>query len=335
MTTSILTFIKTYKNLCWLLLGIIIFVSGYSYWHYSVYHPSTDDAYVQANIINIAPQVGGPIAAVYVQDHQAVKRGTLLFTINPAPFQIAVSAAEAELALSKQDVGAASAGISTAAAAVTQRQAQLVDTQKNTARYLALVSRGLLPKAEGDNARANLAVATAALAAAQSQLEQAKQQLGVSGITNARIEAATAKLDQAHLDLQHTQVFAPADGTLVNFSLRVGSMVSADQPLFALVEAHNWWADANFKETDLVRIRLGQPATIAVDIYPDKVFHGTVTGISVGSGAAFSLLPPENATGNWVKVTQRFPVRVSIIDPDSKYPLRVGASSAVTIDTTK
>jgi membrane fusion protein (multidrug efflux system) len=268
-----------------------------------------------------------------VQDHQTVKQGALLFTIDPAPFQIAVAGAEAQLALSRQQVAGSTDQVAVASAEVLQRQSQLTDIQKNTQRILILSNKGLMPKASADDAKERLQVAQAALAAAKSRLQQVQQELGQVGESNAQIQAAAAKLAQAQLNLAHTRITAPADGILVNFTLRPGSMVTVQTPLFALIENHHWWVDANFKETALKRIRVGQLATIHLDIYPDHVFHGVVQGISAGSGAAFSILPPENATGNWVKVTQRFPVRVDITDPNPKYPLRVGASSTVTIDT--
>jgi membrane fusion protein (multidrug efflux system) len=129
-------------------------------------------------------------------------------------------------------------------------------------------------------------------------------------------------------------VYAPANGRVSEIEIRPGTVVTKDIPLFALVENRGWWVEANFKETDLVRIRPGQPATIAMDMYPGKTFQGTVSQLSPASGIAFSLLPPENATGNWVKITQRFPVKVTIKAPPDDRPLRIGASSTVTIDTT-
>ena len=132
-----------------------------------------------------------------------------------------------------------------------------------------------------------------------------------------------------------THVTAPSDGILSNVTLRPGATVQAGPPLFAIIEANRWWVDANFKETDLARIKVGQPATVYLDMYPGATFDGVVESISAGSGATFSVLPPENATGNWVKVTQRFPVRITITNPPADKPLRVGASASVTIDTTK
>ena len=174
-----------------------------------------------------------------------------------------------------------------------------------------------------DQALANLANAR--------QIVAAKHAPG--GDDNPLIRQAKASLAGAQLALKNTIVHAPASGQLVNVRLRKGNNIAAGMPLFSIVEQQNWWIQANFKETDLARIKVGQPATVKVDIYPHHVFHGVVEALSQSSGAIFSLLPPENATGNWVKVTQRFPVRIRITNLAPAYPLRVGASATVKIDT--
>jgi membrane fusion protein, multidrug efflux system len=271
-----------------IIAGLIVVIGIYVYIQYSNYYPSTDDAYVQADIVNIAAQVSGPVKQIFVQDHQQVKAGQPLFTIDPTPFQIALQQAQATVA---------------------QTQAELDTQSKDTARILQLVQEGQLPKANGDDAQGKIDELTAALKVAQAQLADAQ------------------------LNLQYTTIKAPANGYLNNFTLRAGEIIQSGSPLFALVETDQWWVNANFKETDLARIRVGQSADITLDIYPNLTFKGHVQGISAGSGAAFALLPPENATGNWVKVTQRFPVRINFMHPDANYPLRVGASSRVTVNT--
>lgn len=309
-----------------------LLICAFIYYDYSKAHPSTDNAYVQANTIYIAAQVNGPIVALNANNYQKVAKNTLLFEIDPKPYQYALNKARADLQLAQQAVAANQAAVNAAAAVVKQRQAELELAGKNHQRILTLVKAGQLPKANGDDAQSKLRVANAALAAAQNQWEQAKQQLGEPGSNNAQLQAAQAALQKAELDLAHTKVIAPADGVIVNLNLRTGSMVTLNQPLFALIEDNVWWVEANFKETELQRIRPGQTAKIYLDLYPHHAFAGKVAAISKGSGAAFSLLPPENATGNWVKVTQRFPVKIMLHNsPD--YPLRVGASCEVTINS--
>lgn len=311
----------------------ILIICALGYWHHEIYYPSTDDAYIQANIINIAPRITGQVSNIYVKNYQYVQKGQPLFDIDPAPFKDNLNQALAHLDEATQQVSATSSAVDTAKSILTERQAQLIDTQKNTSRILKLVTQKLLPLSEGDKAASNLSVAKAAVAAAQSQLQQAEETLGHTGTTNANIRIAEANVAQAQLNLDYTQVTAPHAGYIANFTLRTGDPVTAYQELFALVENGAFWADSNFKETDIARIRPGQPAIITIDMYPGITFHGIVSNISTGSGATFELLPPENATGNWVKVTQRFPVRVDIIHPDLNHPLRVGASAEVTIDT--
>ena len=313
-------------------ISLLLVIVCYCYYGYSKTHPGTDNAYVQANTIYIASQVSGPVIALNVANYQKVTRGSLLFEIDPRPYQLALDKAMANLHLAEQGIAANQAALATANAVVRQRQAELDLIHKNTQRFLTLVKNGQMAKASGDEAYGRLEIAKAALSAAQHQYEQSRQQLGETGAHNAQLQAAQAALHQAELDLAHTHITAPATGLIVNLNARTGSMITSGQPLFVLIEDNVWWVEANFKETELQRIHQGQAATIGIDIYPHKKFQGVVTAISSGSGAAFSILPPENATGNWVKVTQRFPVRILIKNTDPRYPLRVGASCDVTID---
>jgi membrane fusion protein (multidrug efflux system) len=253
-----------------LLIALLVML----YLHHQKYYPNTDDAYVKAHIVQIAPQITGSVAEVKVHDLQQVKKDDVLFTLDRRPFQIAYDHAMADY----------------------------VDTQKSSARTLTLVKQRLLSPADGDKAETNLKI-------------------------------AKSNLDKAQLDLEYSVIKAPEDGYIVKLDLRPGAAVTAYQALFSLIGTRQWWVEANFKETDLERIKQGQKATVVVDIYPKHPFHGVVDNVSRGSGASFSLLPAENATGNWVKVTARFPVRVNITDPDPNFPLRVGASAVVTIDT--
>jgi membrane fusion protein, multidrug efflux system len=315
-------------------LAVAMAIGGYVYWEHEALFPSTSDAYLNANVVRIAPQVSGAVARVPVESHQVVNRGQLLLEIDPAPFKIALQNAEAALELARQQARAAQAAVDAARAVVTQRQAALRDTKDNTDRTLALVSKGALPGAKGDDARAALQEAQATLQEATADLQRAQQELGSPGEHNASIRAADAAVAKAKLDLSYTRITAPASGVLGEVDIRPGSFVDPGEDLFPLVEADSFWVDANFQETDLDRIHPGQPAMITVDMYPDETFTGLVQSVSPASGVAFSLLPPENATGNWVKVTQRFPVKVAITSTDSAHPLRIGASSQVSIDTT-
>jgi len=270
-----------------LIVAVILFiVGGLAYYLYGQVYLSTDDAYLNANVVQIAPRVTGQVLQLQVVNNQFVRKGDLLFTINPEPFQIAIAQAEAQLAMSRAD---------------------MTDAQITATRVLTMVKKKFQAAQEGDTALAHLNKAKAA------------------------VDLAQANLDQARLNLSYTQIVAPTSGWVANVTLGRGTIVTANQPLFALISDTEFWADTNFKETNLEKIKPGQTATIKVDMYPKHPFKGVVESISGGSGTAFALLPPENATGNWVKVAQRVPVRVHILNTDPRYPLRIGTSSTVTI----
>lgn len=318
------------------LIGIPVIAAvaagGWWYYRYSSAHPSTSDAYLGRHVVHIAAQVSGPIQSVLVHNNQAVKDGDLLLTIDPAPFELALHRTEAQLQQAKDNLAAADARVNAAQSQVASAQANADEAERHASRIEALVAKGSASKDMGDSAEQAKLDTEAALNNAEAGLVAAKAARGALGDDNAAIKAANAALAEAQLDLKHTRIFAPADGLVGNFELRPGSYLTAGSPLFALVESKDLWVDANFKETDLTRIRPGQPASISVDLLPGREFKGRVEGLSPASGAAFSLLPPENATGNWVKVTQRFEVRIRVLDPVPE--MRVGASAEVRIDTT-
>ncbi len=313
------------------LLVIAAAAGGWLYYANAQRHPATADAYLGMHIIRVASQVDGPVTEVRVRNNQAVRAGDLLFAIDPTPFALAVQQGEARLQQARDALAAAEARVQVAKAQLEAAQATFREAERHANRILDLAAVGSVSKDEGDAAERARLDGRDNLIAARAQLAAAEAERGATGNANAAIKAAEAALGQARLDLQHTRVWAPANGIVGDVALRPGSFVTAGRALFALVETSEVWVDANVKETDLARIRPGQPARVTVDLLPGKTFHGEVESLSPASGAAFSLLPPENATGNWVKVTQRFPVRVRILDPVPR--LRVGASCHVTIDT--
>jgi membrane fusion protein (multidrug efflux system) len=306
-------------------------VGAWRYYDYAARHPSTADAYVGMHLVRIAPQVSGPVLELPVRNHQSVAAGQLLLLIDPAPFKLAVQQAEARLQQAQDALGAAEAQVAAAKARVEAAQATWREAERHAERIQDLVSKGSASKDSGDAAERARLDARDTLTAVKAELAAAEARRGAAGDGNATVKAATAALAQARLDLSHTRISAPAAGFLGELDLRPGSYVAAGRDLFALVETGEVWLDANFKETDLTRIRSGQAAEVTVDLLPGQTFKGQVQSLSPASGNAFSLLPPENATGNWVKVTQRFPVRVRILDPAPG--LRLGASGEVTIDT--
>jgi membrane fusion protein, multidrug efflux system len=321
------------KLILWITAVIVIFAGLLFYWHHEKMYPSTDDAYIQAHVVHVAAQVTGPVAKIYVNNNEVVEKNQPLFDIDPASFQIAVNKAQAALAEAKQNMQASQQAVIAAHADVVAKQSQYDVAVKNAKRILTLVPHGEASKAQGDAVVNDVNVARAGFNSAVSEFHKAQAALGQQGDQNAAVRQAAAELAQAQLDLRHTHIVAPTSGKLVNFDLRVGTMVQQEQDLFDLVNENLWWAEANFKETQLARIRDGQRASITVDMYPGHHFSGTVESMSAGSGSEFSMLPPENATGNWVKVTQRFPIKVVVNKLDSNYPLRAGASATVIIDT--
>jgi membrane fusion protein (multidrug efflux system) len=316
-----------------ILIAAGLVAAAYTYWLHQKIYPSTDDATIEAHVVNIAAQVNGKVQTVYVKNQAHVVKNQLLFTLDPKPFEIAIQKAQAAVENTKQAIQADENGVKIAAATLAERQAELVNAQKEYDRIYPLAQQGYYPKTGADKVNRDLIVAKEAVVAAQDQLAQAQDQLGKAGDQNAQLQAATAALAQAKLNLQYANVLAPASGQLAQLSLQPGQTITAYESLFSLVEDHTWWAMANMKETNLNRVRVGQKAMVHVDMYPAHPFRGTVIGIAAGSGSSFSLLPSENASGNWVKVTQRFPVRIQINNPDKKFPLRIGASCTVTIDT--
>lgn len=287
---------------------------------------------MQADILTIAPQISGKVETVAVAENGYVKAGDVLFTLEAGALQAAVNAALAQLDLATQSTEASSDEVTAAQANVTSTTAALTEAEAVLARDTKLAATGDLAPAGMEKSQTTRDQAAAAKAAAEAALAAARDQAGAGKAP--AIKAAQAALDQAQLALSHATVTAPAAGWVANLRLRPGQVVSAGQPLFSIVEDGNWWVDANFKETDLSRIVPGQNVAITIDMYPGQSLTGKVESLGAGSGAVFSLLPAQNATGNWVKVTQRFPVGISL-DPLRSGPpvqLRVGASVTATVD---
>jgi membrane fusion protein (multidrug efflux system) len=316
----------------WAIFASVVAVGatvGWRYWRHAQLFVSTDNAYVNANMVQIAAQVSGPIVTIHVQDQQPVKARDLLFEIDARPYELAVETAQAQLELARQSTSQSSAAVAAANAQVAQRAAELRNAQTNERRIHDLITRNLVSQQSADSAATQAETAAAGVLAAEANLAQAQSALGKIGDNNAGVRAAAARLEQAKLDLQFTKVYAPTGGLIANFSLRPGSTVQKELPLFAIISDQEFWVDANFKETELNRIHPGKSAQIIVDMYRDHPFEGEVESLSGGSGQAFSLLPAQNATGNWVKVTQRVPVRIRVVKPDPAHPLRIGTTATV------
>jgi len=320
-----------------IVLTAVILAGALGIWAYQTYsarYPSTEDAYVDADVVRVAPRVSGRIATVNVANHERVHKGDVLFTIDQVPFHFAFEQAQAQLALAKREVTQAQAAVASADAEVHNREVLLDNARSKLQRAHRLAKKDYISNESVTDAEADYKSAGANLEVAQAKLEEARRQLGQPGDQNDRVVQAQAVLDQAQWQLDNTAVSAACNGQISELNLQPGNVVSADKAAFVLVCSNRYWVDANFKETQLERIRPGQPVNINIDMYPDHPFQGVVENISAATGSVFSLLPPQNANGNWVKVIQRVPVRIRIDNPDPAFPLLVGTSTTVTINTT-
>jgi membrane fusion protein (multidrug efflux system) len=315
----------------WLIVLMAVGASAYWYWQHGQTYESTENAYVNAHIVHIAAQVTGQVIALHVDENQSVKSGASLLNIDPAPFKIAVDRAAAQLQQARFQVQRTAASLHDAEALVRQREAELKNAQITDTRTQDLLANKLVAKDRADLTETQLKIAEAALDSARARLAAEHANLGSSGDNNESIRQATSALEQAQWDLRNCEVLAPVSGDVTNLNVRAGDVVAKNQALFAVIDGSEFWIDANFKETQLAAVRLGSEVEIRIDMYPNKVFHGKVDSISGGSGTAFSLLPTQNATGNWVKIAQRVPVKVKVLDPDPKFPLRIGTSGSVRV----
>jgi membrane fusion protein (multidrug efflux system) len=329
---------STFAAFRWGALAAVILatiVGAFLYWRHTELYPTTENAYTGSNIVRVAPQVSGPVIHIYVETDERVKAGDPLFDIDPTLYQAALPNARAQFDAAADSAGTAADALKASADALEEKRKALEDALAAYRKAEAESKPGEAPSQALADAQKGWQAALKAYADAAAAFSAEQDKSLTVTTPTVQLRAASAGLDKAARDLARTHVTAPSDGIVSNVTVRPGATVAAGNPLFAIIEGNPWWVDANFKETDLARIRVGQKAKIRLDMYPRAAFEGVVESISSGSGATFSVLPAENATGNWVKVTQRFPVRIRFVDPPEDRPLRVGASATVTIDTTQ
>ena len=309
---------------------VAILAGGVAYAYISGSTRSTENAYITADVVSEAAQVSGRVSAVYIKENQYVHKGDALFDIDPAPFFIALSRAQADLALAQQSARQDNAEINVARAQIAQTESDLNNAQERHTRNKELVARNFLTQQAADDTLARVQTLQAALDQARAKLSKA---LSAPAKTEQRgdVLKAQAAIAQAKLDLEHTHISANEDGQISNLTLTAGSLVGAGVPLFALIADNSFHIDANFKETELVGIHPGEDVDIQIDMYPGQHFKGKVESLSGGTGTAFSLLPPQNATGNWVKIAQRVPVRIKFAQTDTEHPLRIGATATISV----
>ena len=297
---------------------------------------STDNAYIKADKVPVSAEVSGAIRDVLVHENQAVRAGQVLFRLDPAPFEVAMEKAEAKLAEVRTDLSALQASYREKQAEIALAQTRLAFARRDQQRQADLVAKHFISASRYDDAKQNTELAAQQIAALQQDLKRIGQTLG--GSIHSEITrhpsylAATAELDQAKLDLAHTEIRASLPGTVGKVP-KPGQYVTAGTMVTALVASNNVWIEANFLETDLTHVHPGQPVSISVDTYPSVSWHGVVESLSPATGSEFSVIPAQNATGNWVKITQRVPVRIRLENRPHSPQLRAGLSTEVEIDT--
>jgi membrane fusion protein, multidrug efflux system len=324
-----------------------------AYWALVLNHyESTDNAYVQGNVVQLTPQVGGTVVAINADDTDHVKAGQLLVKLDPADAQVALDQAEAQLAQTVREVRTLYANNSTLKAQIALREADLARArseqaraQDDVSRRAPLVSTGAVGKEEFNHSTASLSAAKSSVVAAQSAVVAAREQLssnqtltdGTAVEQHPNVLRAAAKVREAYLALRRADLLAPVDGFVAKRSVQLGQRVQAGAPLMSVIALNQVWVEANFKESQLKNLRIGQPVTLEADVYGKKVeYDGKIEGLGAGTGAAFALLPAQNATGNWIKVVQRVPVRIRLEEKQLvDHPLRVGLSMDAKVDITK
>jgi membrane fusion protein, multidrug efflux system len=321
-----------------ILFPVLLAVAGATYFLEEAPFVSTDDAFVRAALESINARVSGQVVEIAVKNNQRVQKGQLLFQIDPQPYQIAVAHAEAQLASARLQIGSLKT-------TYRQQQAEL-QSAKDTADYdareyarkEALVTDGWTPREVYDRADMDIKVARQHISSIEQQI--ANTVVALDNDPNIEIDrhptvrAAQAELNRARLNLSYATVVAPDDGIVTQVDdLQVGDFVNPGASVFSMMSTRRIWVEANFRETGLTHMRPGQTATIAVDAYPDRTFKAHIVSMSPGTGSDFAVLPPENATGNWVKVVQRLPVRLEFDEIDPRHPLFSGLSVTVRVDT--
>jgi len=300
------------------------------------WHTSTDDAYVQGNLVQLTPQIAGIVIRINADDTALVREGDPVVVLDDADTRSALDEAKAGLAQAVRRVRQLYANTDALRASVELRRAEWRRAREDLQRRTGLPDAGALADEDLKHAQAQFESAAAALRAAEQQLAASEALVSRTTVaTHPDVRQAAAKLRESYLAAQRSSVLAPVTGYVAKRSVQLGEQVAPGAPLLAIVPLADVWVDANFKETQLEYVRIGQPATLTSDLYGGAVtYHGTVIGLGPGTGSAFALLPPQNATGNWIKIVQRLPVRIRL-DPQelAAHPLRVGLSMNASIDT--
>ena len=343
---------KRKRMLLMIALVVVAVGAGYGVWWFFVgsHYQSTDDAYVAGNVVQVTPQVAGTVVAIRADDTDIVRQGQELVVLDSSDAHVALDQAEAQLAQTVREVRTVFANNGTLSANIASRRADTIKARSalerakdDYRRRAALVASGAVSREELQHVEAELDSGRSALAAADAGVRAAQEQLasnqtltdGTSVAQHPNVLRAASKVREAYLALERATLPSPVSGQVAKRAVQLGQRVAPGTPLMAIVPLDHLWVDANFKEVQLRKMRIGQPVTLEADLYGGKVgYHGKIVGLSAGTGSAFSLLPAQNATGNWIKVVQRVPVRIAL-DPKevAEHPLRVGLSVVAKVDT--
>jgi membrane fusion protein (multidrug efflux system) len=322
------------------LLGLVVLLAliAWGLWYYfdGRWYEGTDDAYVSGNIVQITPQLPGTVVSIGADDGDRVNAGDVLIKLDPSNTDVALSEAEANLASTVRKVRGLYSNVGGAQADVAARQSAVDQARSDVKRRRGLAKSGAISAEELSHAQDALTAAESALTAAKQQYQTSKVLVDATVVaSHPDVQTAAAKLRAAYLDRLRTTIVAPVSGYVAKRSVQLGQRVAPGMALMAVVPLHGVWIDANFKETQLTNMRIGQPVEITSDVYGgDVTYSGKVQSLGVGTGSAFSLLPAQNATGNWIKIVQRVPVRIAFTKPDQldQHPLRIGLSTDITVN---
>ena len=327
LTRMVFLFVIPLLAIC---VGLYLYAAGGRY-------VSTDNAYVKANVIIITPEVSGRVTSVLVADNQAVEAGDVLLQLDPSLVDIELNRARAQMAVIRTELESLRADYGETVVQIQQAEDKVRYLERRYKRQRKLLKQGLSSEEKHDEAKHTLQVARREVQIIQQRVQRVLAQLAGDEVLSVeqhpRYQAAQATYDQAAIDLKATTIHAPASGIVSNMKLQVGEYAQAGKPVFSLIENYPIWIEANLKETQLTHILPGQQATIVADAYPDRVWESVISSIAPTTGAEFSILPPQNASGNWVKVVQRIPINLVITDQADGPQLRAGMTVSVRIDT--
>lgn len=327
------------KKFIFIILFLVVLIgalSGYYLYQHTKTYVKTDNAYIKEDFTLVSSKIGGLVSAVYCKDNDYVKKGTLLLEIDPKDYEVKVEQARMAVYEAKNRIEELKTKTKEIDALIEIRKAELSKVEVDLNRAKRLHEKGLIPKEQLERVETQYKIANGSLNAALKQREGVIAGIGkkIEG-EEAVIKRNEKILKEASQYLSYSKVYAPQDGYIARKNVEIGNVIAPGQPLMALVPMKNFYIEANFKETEVGKIKVGDKADIKIDIYPDLKIKGEVESISPGTGVVFSLLPPENATGNWIKVVQRVPVRIKILNPPADRQLRLGLSCEVVVNLGK